>query len=260
MKSSMTIPIKALWLIFAVLCAALPASAQEGDGLWPVQIVLVQKSGDEATASSCVAKALPLNVKMLTATEVIIDPVSINGVRPPEESWKTCIRRLQGYVTGKVRVNPFQELTIPLDEEGFMTENPKFKTEDMGLNHLAMVFAPAFRRVNRGLFQRFENDRQMILFDRQGIEASVNSFLSKEKIWEIVIFHEIGHAIGVPSQSSPSHKSSHCSNPSCVMYPRIDTRSALSVIFKGYPVDLCKDCQAEVEAAKREYNNKARIP
>jgi hypothetical protein len=160
--------------------------------------------GQEATASSCVAKALPLNVKMLTATEVIIDPVSINGVRPPEESWKTCIRRLQGYVTGKVRVNPFQELTIPLDEEGFMTENPKFKTEDMGLNHLAMVFAPAFRRVNRGLFQRFENDRQMILFDQQGIEESANLFLSKEKIWEIVIFHEIGHALGVPPKGASS--------------------------------------------------------
>jgi hypothetical protein len=50
MKSSMTIPVKALWLILAVLCAALPASAQEGDGLWPVQIVLVQKSGDDVQA------------------------------------------------------------------------------------------------------------------------------------------------------------------------------------------------------------------
>ncbi len=174
----MTISIKALCLIPAVLCAALPASAQKGDGPWPVQIVLVQKPGDEATTSSCAAKALPLNVIMLTAAEVIIDPVTINGVRPPEESWKTSIRRLQGYVMGKVRVNPFQELTIPLDEEGFMTENPRFKTQDEGLNHIAVVFAPAFPHVNRGLFQRFEDDRQLILFDRQGIEASVNSFLS----------------------------------------------------------------------------------
>ncbi|HKK18126.1 MAG TPA: hypothetical protein VJ952_05540 [Opitutales bacterium] len=190
----------------------------------------------------------PVNRTMIQADEVILDRVSVNGVRPPEKAWERCIQRLEKYVSGEIRVNPFIELSLPVNEEGYLTKNPEFSTKEQGLHHIALVFLPSSPKVNRGLYQRFRDDRQMIAYDQEGIESSAHFLLSKAKIWEIVLFHEIGHALGVPYQADRRWAKNHCRHAWCVMYPRVDYRSVLSVLFSGYPDDFCRDCRAEIEA------------
>ena len=87
---------------------------------------------------------------------------------------------------------------------------------------------------------------------RRPSEKSANPLISKERMWEIVLFHEMGHAFGVPHDPSRQWYEGHCTNSWCVLYPKVDHRAVLSVLKNGYPMDFCQDCSTEILDVKNQ--------
>jgi len=58
--------------------------------------------------------------------------------------------------------------------------------------------------------------------------------------WLMIVPHELGHAMGVPSDPSHQWHDGHCTDPRCVMYPTVDGKAILSAVFEfGPPKGFC---------------------
>jgi hypothetical protein len=91
----------------------------------------------------------------------------------------------------------------------------------------------------------------LIVLQADTINRHAGWFVDREKLWEQVIFHELGHALGVPANADHAWKGPawglHCTHPQCAMYPAVDWRSLLSGLLHGWPLDFCEKCRAELK-------------
>jgi hypothetical protein len=86
------------------------------------------------------------------------------------------------------------------------------------------------------------------------IQRRSNWFVSEAKLSQWTLTHEIGHVLGVPSSNSHiwfvPGLGPHCTDPRCVMYTGFDWRVLWTGIVRGWPMDFCKACSKELEAAR----------
>jgi tetratricopeptide (TPR) repeat protein len=84
-----------------------------------------------------------------------------------------------------------------------------------------------------------------------GMQAGIARVLPRERWWQLVLLHEMAHALRVPADRSHTWHRGHCTRPDCVLYARIDHRSALRVLLgRQWPMDLCPLCQQEIRRAQ----------
>ena len=75
-------------------------------------------------------------------------------------------------------------------------------------------------------------------------------FVSRTKLCQWTLTHELGHVLHVPE--SHTHTwfvpglGPHCTNPNCVMYTGFDWRVLWTGIVRGWPMDFCDECTAEL--------------
>lgn len=87
------------------------------------------------------------------------------------------------------------------------------------------------------------------------IRARSNWFISRTKLYQWTLTHELGHVLGVPADRShirtvPGLGGNHCTHPECVMYTGVDWRIVVSGLLHGWPMDLCAVCQDELRSAR----------
>jgi predicted Zn-dependent protease len=81
---------------------------------------------------------------------------------------------------------------------------------------------------------------------------------AQRALLEWTLFHELGHALGVPADPSriTMKLGAHCTYPHCVMYSPVDLRWIVSLFLNGWPMELCAKCDEELrealEAAREE--------
>jgi predicted Zn-dependent protease len=105
--------------------------------------------------------------------------------------------------------------------------------------------------ISRGLFTRFEDGHQQIVFSASGVRAMRGPFFSERAAWVLVQTHELGHVLGVPASSDHTWHDGHCTEPRCVMYPKTDWRSVMAgILALGPPRGFCAKCEAELRSAR----------
>lgn len=95
----------------------------------------------------------------------------------------------------------------------------------------------------------------LVVLHRSVIDRRSNLFVSREKLYQWTITHELGHVLGVPADNShiwdvPGIGAGHCTHPECVMYTGFDWRVLVTGLLRGWPMDFCRLCAAELAAAR----------
>lgn len=101
----------------------------------------------------------------------------------------------------------------------------------------------------------------IVVLHERVIDHRSSWLVSRTKVFEWTLTHELGHVLGVPASSShcwsvPRLPGRHCTHPECVMYTGLDWRVVVTGILRGWPLDYCTRCSAELDAAR----NAAAIP
>ena len=232
--------------------------------------------------SSCTFRPLPMggeemhqevNHSLVNAKRIVILAISINGVKPPKESFDYSMGIIKKYTTDNIEFRPTIELTM---EDKFI--NPfivalgrtkqvqylfsKAQSEALedalrGLpergNAIVMVYTPTLLNPNTEKQLRgyaFESPVKFNVVAYNGTTINAAPVISDVQSWKIVLTHEIGHRLGVPA-SVTHNKAGHCNNRECVMYARPDLLAVLSVLLHGMPYDFCDDCKLELKEAKK---------
>lgn len=218
---------------------------------------LLSAPAEPASAEEMQSPYLPL----INADSVAIRIVYVNGVEPPEGSVEQAFAGFEKYLAGEVDLLEPQfvrsETSPPVlsraEFEGLVKEHA-----GRGSNTITIFVAPQLAFFNRrGFYQytlsRGGDERHIIALCGDAIDATADKvpFLSRGKLWRIVLLHEMCHALGVPSDPSHTWRDCHCTHPECILYPAIDSRSILvSVLRLGPPQRLCAVCQDEIREAK----------
>jgi hypothetical protein len=81
-------------------------------------------------------------------------------------------------------------------------------------------------------------------------------FVSRTKLCQWTLTHEIGHVLRVPASNSHiwivPGLGAHCTNPNCVMYTGFDWRVLWTGLVRGWPLDYCEQCKGELAQARAE--------
>ena len=225
-------------------------SSQQTWPMLPAAMLLGCLAGCNSTAGQVTG----INRALLTSPVVTIDAVSVNGTLPPKEAWDRALNRFASYLSGRLVVKPAREITVPVDANGRLTGSEDIETGGSGPDYILVILLPKAPDIMRGRYTKYARGLQVIRYDAEGV-GKYDALLPRERAWEIVLFHELGHAIGVPSDPSHADASGHCTNPSCVMYPRPDICSILTFIARGWPLDFCDACKSEIDAARNAIPN-----
>jgi hypothetical protein len=191
------------------------------------------------------AKVEGVNRALIDADVVMIHPVSINGAHSPEGTLETAINRLRPFLRGEVRVAPLVEKNLPTT----VPASPVVRLSDIppSPTDITLAYVPSADGVGRGLYTRYADGHQQIVFSVVGVAAMKGPFFSERAAWTLVQTHELGHVLGVPADASHAWKDGHCTNPRCVMYPEMDFRSGIAAVFVlGPPRNFCAACRAEL--------------
>ena len=91
----------------------------------------------------------------------------------------------------------------------------------------------------------------VIVIDTDRIDRGLLRLMGRERVFHRVIKHELCHALNVPCRRSHTWSDHHCTHPWCILYPRADMRSILTMILRfGPPMDLCDACRQEIRRAQ----------
>ncbi|MBL9000257.1 MAG: hypothetical protein JNK25_03890 [Phycisphaerae bacterium] len=81
--------------------------------------------------------------------------------------------------------------------------------------------------------------------------------VSKSRLYEWTLTHELGHVLGVPASNSHIWAvpglGPHCTHPECVMYTGLDWRVVLSGVLNGWPLDFCDGCASELRSVRERW-------
>jgi len=214
------------------------------------------------------ALTLPVYEPLVNGKIAVVELISVNGQTVPEKSLEKAIKGFNKYVSGEVQVIDGEPVHLDLGDDGALTkqqfESVLATAKHRGLSAITFVVAKDFDFFhNRGAYSREESSdegvRQSIMLNAEVIDRSAAKipFVSRETFWQIVILHELGHALGVPADRSHKWAGSHCTNPHCVLYPKVDERSTVSAILRlGPPLDLCEKCREEIRRAQKAAEGK----
>jgi len=210
------------------------------------------------------SKTTLVNRDLVCSNRVNIQPVSMNGAKAPKKAWDKSLARFKKYVRGNVIVFDPIKLDAPIDTDQFVynyhrgrrTQLPistarrfseQLRNFPKGRNSILMFFVPDFKSLGR--YYGYNGKYHIIAYSENNINVVPNS--ANNQAWQIVLLHELGHALGLPA--ARSHKlRGHCTHRQCVMYPKPDLFAVISVLFSGMPYDFCPVGKAELETAKAQ--------
>ncbi len=219
------------------------------------------------------ARSKPVNLSLICAKQIDIQQISINGAKPPKDAFAFSMKKLKKYTTNNIVIHKTINLTIKEEEINLFIHRLGDKKEIKYLNQEAylklqkaldklptngtsfvMIYTPKLssdaysKKQNRGLAFYNSDKYKVVAYNQTTINNA--PVITDNQSWKIVLTHELGHQLGVPSSSS-HNKEGHCTSRECIMYSKPDWQSVVSVmLLNGMPYDFCKKCKAELKNAK----------
>jgi hypothetical protein len=94
-------------------------------------------------------------------------------------------------------------------------------------------------------------DPAILRLERKVLEGQAVLHISTRTLERSTALHELGHILGLVSNPA-HHRSGHCTNPACIMYPgRVNVRTLLANFFTGIlgqpKSSFCGECEADLE-------------
>jgi len=222
------------------------------------------------------ANSQSVNKHLVCAKQIDIQPVRINGSNPPSESFDYFLKKIKKYTTNNIVVHKVLDLNIQKgkidafiqafgDEHRIINLSDKDRKKFTKVvkeltdteSSVMMIYTPELilhsdlKRNLRGLAFPADMVHNVVAYNAVNINNA--PVISDIQAWKIVLTHEVGHRLGVPSDKSHNEKF-HCTHRECVMYARPDWQTVVSVISSGMPYDFCDKCKAELREAKKECN------
>jgi len=213
-----------------------------------------------------------VNGALVCANSIDILPISINGSHPPKESFDYSMDIIKKYTSHNMKIHDTVKISIkPELINAFITtlghnkmvthlsanEKVALEKELAKLSHhnsIVMVYTPDLICPANGKSKlrgyAFPSDYKYNVVAYNSVTINDAPVISDIQAWKIVLTHEIGHRLGVPS-SVTHNKAGHCNNRDCVMYASPDIQAVLSVLIHGMPYDFCDDCKAELKYKKK---------
>lgn len=195
-----------------------------------------------------------LNIEMILADEIRLDIISVDGQPIPEAPLRRALDRLSPHISGQFEVSEPIQFELPERFNGVM---PQAKLSppntEASPTRVVLIFAQRIEGDTRGVFLRMDDGWQQILYSSERISDASSVFFPEDQFWEFVIFHELGHALGVPQLANHRWSAGHCTHPDCAMYPKVDLRSVTTYVLRGGPpMELCRRCTAELQAVREK--------
>ncbi len=216
-------------------------------GLRFVSIVVICLAGLFAGCNQSLEEgkiAVSLNHVLLNSPTVTLAIYSTDDAKPPEEAWDRAVERFGGYISGELEIVDAEPPEKKIDEDNPNDGMLLFDCQP-SLDHITVAFLPKVKKVKLGVYQRFSDGKQLIIYNTQEVKK-FGWLLPSELTWEFILLHELGHAIGVPADVTHTDKAGHCTNH-CVM----SNLHVLSAFFlNSWDLDFCDDCKGEIAAAK----------
>jgi hypothetical protein len=93
----------------------------------------------------------------------------------------------------------------------------------------------------------------MVILCHSALVHRSGVFISRAKLSQWTLTHELGHVLHVPASNAHlwfvPGLGPHCTNPTCVMYTGFDWRVLWTGLVRGWPLDFCDHCTAELVQA-----------
>jgi hypothetical protein len=91
-----------------------------------------------------------------------------------------------------------------------------------------------------------------IRLERQVLESQAVLHITTATLERTTALHEVGHLLGLVSHPA-HHRSGHCTNPACIMYPgKMNARTVLANFLTGLvgqpKSSFCGECEADLSA------------
>jgi hypothetical protein len=196
-----------------------------------------------------------INQYLANGRLVTVEIIRVNDTKPPGRSLEQAIETFGKYVAGQVRTVDGESVTLETDEKGLLTKQQLApviaRRQHCRPTDISILLTPGLSDVNhRGLYCLQEDGSHVVLIMGKNIDSTFK-ILAPEPRWQLVIAHELCHALEVPGNRDHAWSERHCTNPTCILYPRPDGRAiGVSLLRLGPPMDLCPDCQREVRQAQ----------
>jgi hypothetical protein len=198
---------------------------------------------------------------LVNAERVAVELVNVNGATCPGKSLTNAIARFDQYVAGGVEFVRDDPTALDLGADNALSreqlEQVLSKSRWSGQSVINLIVAPDYEYFDSRGQSSWRMDgnsvRNVVTINAKACDKSAARlpFVSREDFWTVVILHEFCHTLNVPANKSHCRQGRHCTNPGCVLYPRVDVWSVLARIFSlGPPKGLCRQCQAEIREAQ----------
>lgn len=214
------------------------------------------------------ALTTPVYEPLVNGKIVALEIISVNGQKAPDKSVERAIKTFSKYVAGEVQVVDGDPVQLNLGEDDALTKQ-QFESIVNGAKHhgpcaITVVIAADFDFFYKEGEYSYQwsnagDIQQSIKLNARVIDESAPEvpMTSRETFWQMVTLHELCHALRVPAHKSHSWSDGHCTNPRCILYPKVDGRSiSASILHLGPPLGLCKECQAEIRKARKAAGGK----
>lgn len=214
------------------------------------------------------ALTTPVYEPLVNGKIVTLEVISVNGQKAPDKSVEKAIKTFSKYVAGEVRTVDGDPVQLGLGDDDALTKQQFESIVDGAKHHgqcaiiivIAADFDFFYKEGDYSYQWSSDGDiQQSIKLNARVIDESAPEvpMVSRETFWQMVTLHELCHALGVPAHKSHSWSNDHCTNPRCILYPKVDGRSiSASILHLGPPLDLCKTCRAEIRKAQKAASGK----
>ncbi len=199
---------------------------------------------------------------LVNAETLTIEVMNVNGTACPGNSFQEAVSKFDEYVLGDVRIVNSDPVQLDLGDDGALSKTQfdelLSKSQYAGQSVINFVVAPDYEYMdNRGTSAWLKNNegiRNVISINAKKCNKDY-PFISQEDFWRVVILHELCHSLNVPARKSHVQGGRHCTDPGCVLYPKIDIFSAMAgIVNLGSPEGLCKQCKEEVQQSHKLAN------
>jgi hypothetical protein len=218
-----------LTLLLAIGCAAAPDPNEKE---WPMSDFLINN-------------------------QVNVELINVNGLSIPDSSLQNSMKMVQSHIAGPINIGPTTSVSLTVSSDGIVTEDQLYNQilrsrKLSGISAVTIVVLPKLPLYDRGFSTPLEDGSHLVVLYATGIEEVANIFVNRERAYELVLTHEMGHTLGVPHRLSHKWSQNHCTNPDCLMYPKPDLSSVLTAIitFQIHD-DYCQTCKDEIKEVRK---------
>jgi hypothetical protein len=203
----------------------------------------------------------PVRTAWIGAPAIHLRPVQVGGMSIPKDPLARTAERIARYTGRPVHVEAACAVTLEPGEYDVLSRILDELGRQRPLEPGTVLVVPVGGVGVTGYLSWRGDQREgagqtpIVVLKPETVAHRSGLFVSAAKLSEWTLTHELGHVLNVPASNThawivPGLGGNHCTHPECVMYTGFDWRVLWTGIVRGWPMDFCELCSAEIRAAR----------